>query len=179
MCDYLQTLRLRANWNYKRLVARAASVTGRIFAPCRAGCALWRIGACSVFAETLRWLVARFCAKKKPGRSPRRCPGGVHSFLIFTPSLRAEVVDSPCLRAKEMQLRRRIESVECRAVRRLGREAISRNATLIRRSGESRKATLFEPISLTSIQRLERMLIIALHKQSPITRSDKYGSPQP
>jgi len=122
MCDYLQTLRLRANWNYKRLVVRAARVTGRIFALCRAGCALRRVGACTVFAETLRRLVGRFCAKKKPGWSPRRCPGGVLSCLIFTPSLLAEVVDSPYFRANEMQLRRRIDSVECGAFRRFGRE---------------------------------------------------------
>ena len=46
--------------------------------------------------------------------------------LIFTPSpraLRAGVGDSPCHRAMEEQLRRRSDSVECRALRRFGRGA--------------------------------------------------------
>jgi hypothetical protein len=38
-------------------------VIGRIFALCHDGCALRRIGACRVFAESLRRLVGRFCAK--------------------------------------------------------------------------------------------------------------------
>jgi len=38
-------------------------VIGCIFAHCHAACAVRRIGACMVFAGTLRRVVGRFCAK--------------------------------------------------------------------------------------------------------------------
>src|SRR5262245_59749507 len=65
----------RSRWESE---ARAARVIGRIFALCQAGCVLRRVGACMVFAESLRRLVGRFCAKKsRGGNGPR--PGSILS----------------------------------------------------------------------------------------------------
>src|SRR5262245_53449755 len=49
---------------------RAARVIGRIFALCRAGYELRGVGACRVFAESLRRAVGRFWRKTQSGRAP-------------------------------------------------------------------------------------------------------------
>src|SRR5688572_28060626 len=95
-----------------------ARVMGRIFALCRSSCALLRVGAWYVFAESLRRLVGRFCAKSSRGvlrlyklhaRRRRPCSPVFGRFPSSRP-------------ANEWQLARRDDGVECRALRRFGRE---------------------------------------------------------
>jgi len=69
-------------------VGVVARVIGRIFAHCRAGCALRRIGACRVFIATLRRLVGRLWRKKHNGL----CLTSPH---IRIPALKPQLAPSP------------------------------------------------------------------------------------